>query len=95
MSSTGQMEAESPSSDWSGQEWKAEAAAEVPVSLANTLWAVQQKRGALYMLETARYLIENWDLQSDQLDAQSDATRELVAKLLKMPPVVSIIPEAG
>jgi hypothetical protein len=52
-------------------------------SLADTLSAIQEKRGACYMLEMSRYVIEKWDLGSDQLDAQSGETLELVAKLLK------------
>jgi hypothetical protein len=53
-------------------------------SLANTLLAIEQKRGALYMIEMSRYLVEKWDLGSDQLDAQSDETLRLVAKLLRL-----------
>jgi hypothetical protein len=52
-------------------------------SLAETLLAIQQKRGALYMVETSRYLIEKWDLRSDQLRAQTDETVSLVDRLLR------------
>ena len=53
-------------------------------SLAETLLAIQKKRGALYMLDTSRCLIEKWDLRSDQLDSQSEETWNLVASLLKV-----------
>jgi hypothetical protein len=53
-------------------------------NLANILLAIQQKRGALYMLEMSRYLLEKWDLRSDQLDGQTDETLNLVSKLLKL-----------
>jgi hypothetical protein len=52
--------------------------------LADILLRIQQKRGALYMLETSRYVIEKWDLRSDQLRAQSDETLALVARLLML-----------
>jgi hypothetical protein len=51
-------------------------------SLANTLLAIEQRHGTLYMLEMSRYLIEKWDLRCDRLHAQSDDTLKLVHKLL-------------
>jgi len=53
-------------------------------SLADVLLRIQQKRGALYMLETSRYVIEKWDLRSDRLRAQTDETLALVARLLML-----------
>ena len=53
-------------------------------SLVDILLRIQQKRGALYMLETSRYVIEKWDQRSDQLRAQSDETLALVARLLML-----------
>lgn len=53
------------------------------IHLTDTLLAIQEKRGALFMLDMSRYLIEKWNLQSDQLEDQSDEIRDLVAKLLK------------
>ena len=53
-------------------------------SLASILLAVEHKRGRLYMLDMSRYLIEGWDLRSDQLQAQSEETLDLVHKLLKL-----------
>jgi hypothetical protein len=54
-----------------------------PVGLTETLLAIQENRGALYMLDISRSLIEKWDLRFDELDAQSNETRKLVTGLLK------------
>jgi hypothetical protein len=53
-------------------------------SLAETLLAIAERRGELFMLEISRHLIERWDLRCDELNAQTDETLHLVAKLLKV-----------
>jgi hypothetical protein len=55
------------------------------VGLTDILLAIQEKRGALYMLEVSRFLIEGWDLRSDHLHAQNAETLDLVARLLRRP----------
>jgi hypothetical protein len=54
-----------------------------PSSLAATLLAIRQRRGALFMLDASRWLIEGWNLASDCLDEQSEETVQLVKRLLK------------
>jgi hypothetical protein len=54
-----------------------------PSTLADTLLAIRQCRGALFMLDNSRWLIESWNLASDQLQAQSEDTIGLVRRLLK------------
>jgi hypothetical protein len=50
--------------------------------LANALLAIQERHGVVYMLDLSRYLIEKWDLRSDNLTCQSKETRGFVAKML-------------
>jgi hypothetical protein len=52
-------------------------------TLASTLLAIRQRRGALFMLDSSRWLIEKWNLASDCLDEQSEETIRLVERLLK------------
>jgi hypothetical protein len=52
-------------------------------SLADTLLAIQQRRGALFMLDMSRCLIEKWDLRCDRLQAQSEETVQLVERILR------------
>jgi hypothetical protein len=54
----------------------------VPSSLAATLLAIRQRRGALFMLDTSRSLIERWNLGSDCLEEQGEETIRLVKRLL-------------
>ena len=51
-------------------------------SLADTLLAIEQRRGALFMLDMSRCLIEKWDLRCDRLQAQSEETVQLVERIL-------------
>jgi len=53
-------------------------------SLVDILLAIEEKRGALYMRQMSGFLIEKWNLQSDQLDTQTSDTLDLVARLLKL-----------
>ena len=53
-------------------------------SLVDILLAIEEKRGALYMRQMSGFLIEKWNLQSDQLDTQTSDTLNLVARLLKL-----------
>ena len=62
----------------------------MPNSLAGTLLAIQQRRGALFMLDTSRSLIENWDLRCDRLQDQSAQTLQLVEKLLDCPSLADL-----
>jgi hypothetical protein len=55
----------------------------MPNSLASTLLAIRQRRGALFMLDSSRWLIERWNLESDGLQEQSEDTIRLVQRLLK------------
>jgi len=55
----------------------------MPNSLASTLLAIGQRRGALFMLDSSRWLIETWNLESDRLQEQSEDTIRLVQRLLK------------
>jgi hypothetical protein len=57
--------------------------APVPSTLAATLLAIRQRRGALFMLDASRWLIESWNLASDCLHEQSEETVQLVKRLLK------------
>jgi hypothetical protein len=57
--------------------------AETTSSLADTLLAIEQRRGALFMLDMSRSLIEKWDLRCDRLQGQSEETVRLVEQLLK------------
>ena len=52
-------------------------------SLADTLLAIQRRRGALFMLDMSRCLIEKWDLRCDRLQAQSAETVEFVERILR------------
>lgn len=52
-------------------------------SLADTLFAIQQRRGTLFMLDMSRCLIERWNLRHDRLQEQSEDTVRLVERLLK------------
>ena len=54
-----------------------------PSTLAGTLLAIRQRRGALFMLDSSRWLIERWNLESDGLQEQSEDTIGLVQRLLK------------
>jgi len=54
-----------------------------PSTLAGTLLAIRQRRGALFMLDSSRWLIERWNLESDRLQEQSEDTIRLVQRLLK------------
>jgi len=55
----------------------------MPSTLASTLLAIRQRRGALFMLDSSRWLIETWNLESDRLQEQSEDTIRLVRRLLK------------
>jgi hypothetical protein len=55
----------------------------MPSTLAGTLLAIRQCRGALFMLDNSRWLIERWNLASDRLQEQSEDTIRLVRRLLK------------
>jgi hypothetical protein len=55
----------------------------MPSTLAGTLLAIRQCRGALFMLDNSRGLIERWNLASDRLQEQSEDTIRLVRRLLK------------
>jgi hypothetical protein len=55
----------------------------LPSTLAGTLLAIRQCRGALFMLDNSRWLIERWNLASDRLQEQSEDTISLVRRLLK------------
>jgi hypothetical protein len=55
----------------------------MPGTLASTLLAIGQRRGALFMLDSSRWLIETWNLESDRLQEQSEVTIRLVQRLLK------------
>jgi hypothetical protein len=52
-------------------------------TLGGTLLAIRRRRGALFMLDTSRWLIESWNLESDRLQEQSEETIGLVQRLLK------------
>src|SRR4051812_30323422 len=52
-------------------------------TLAHTLLAIRQRRGALFMLDSSRWLIERWNLASDCLYEQNEETVRLVERLLK------------
>ena len=54
-----------------------------PSTLAATLLAIKQRRGALFMLDSSRWLIERWNLESDRLLEQSEDTIRFVQRLLK------------
>jgi hypothetical protein len=54
----------------------------MPSSLAATLLAIRQRRGALFMLDSSRWLIERWNLTSDCLEEQGEETVRLVERLL-------------
>jgi hypothetical protein len=55
----------------------------MPSTLVGTLLAVKKQRGALFMLDASRWLIERWDLERDRLQEQSKETIGLVQRLLK------------
>jgi hypothetical protein len=55
----------------------------MPGTLAGTLLAIKEQRGALVMLDSSRWLIERWDLERDRLQEQSEETIGLVQRLLK------------
>jgi hypothetical protein len=57
--------------------------AKMPSTLAGTLLAIRQQRGALFMLDSSRWLIERWNLESDRLQEQSEETIQLVQHLLR------------
>ena len=46
----------------------------MPGTLAGTLLAIRQRRGELFMLDSSRWLIERWNLESDRLHEQSEDT---------------------
>ena len=52
-------------------------------TLGGTLLAIRRRRGALFMLDSSRPLIESWNLESDRLQEQSEETIGLVQRLLK------------
>ena len=56
-------------------------------SLADTLLAIQRRRGALFMLDMSRCLIEKWNICCDRLQAhrqaQSEETVQLVERILR------------
>jgi len=54
-----------------------------PSTLAGTLLAIRQRRGPLFMLDSSRWLIERWNLESDRLQEQSEDTIRFVQRLLK------------
>ena len=54
--------------------------------LAQTLMTIQEKRGALYMNDVAPFLVQRWDLRSDELRAQNEETLHFVATLLNYDP---------
>jgi hypothetical protein len=56
------------------------------LTLAATLLAIRQQRGALFMLDTSRCLIERWNLASDCLEEQGEETIKLVKRLLAPDP---------
>jgi hypothetical protein len=73
------------SGTWSldgAEEFNQRGEADSSLTLVDTFLTIQERRGALYMLDMARYLLEKWDLHSDRLQEQSDEARDLVAKLL-------------
>jgi hypothetical protein len=53
-----------------------------PSTLAGTLLTIKQRRGALFMLDSSRWLIERWNLESDRLHEQSEDTIRFVQRLL-------------
>jgi hypothetical protein len=55
----------------------------LPSTLADTLLAIRQRRGALFMLDNSRWLIERWKLESDRLHEQGEDTVRFVQRLLK------------
>ena len=54
-----------------------------PSTLAGTLLVIRQRRGDLFMLDSSRWLIERWNLESDRLQEQSEDTIRFVQRLLK------------
>jgi hypothetical protein len=54
----------------------------MPSTLADALLAIRNQRGALFMLDSSRWLIESWNLESDCLREQSEETIRLVQRLL-------------
>jgi hypothetical protein len=54
-----------------------------PSTLADTLLAIRQRRGALFMLDNSRLLIERWNLARDCLREQSEDTIRFVQRLLR------------
>jgi hypothetical protein len=55
----------------------------MPTTLVDALHAIRKQRGALFMLDASRWLIESWDLESDRLKEQSEDTKRLVQRLLR------------
>ena len=58
------------------------AQATMPSTLVDALLAIRRQRGALFMLDSSRWLIESWNLESDSLREQSEETVRLVQRLL-------------
>jgi hypothetical protein len=55
----------------------------MPTTLVDALQAIRKQRGTLFMLDSSRWLIESWDLESDRLKEQSEETKRLVQRLLR------------